>query len=532
MTMKKFLLIITLLFPLAASGTERVFVSTDRTAYVSGDRVWFSAFCLDGNGYLSDKSGVAYLELVSSDGTAAQVKVALIEGRGSGEFIIPASTPTGNYRLMAYTALQGSDSAVCGSRILSIYNVHSPARVKDGVSTGIMPEAVFPEDSSQGIKLEVPGVIHQGRTFSISVSGNPSDISISVYHDDGLVQVLPPSLDSFLESFPVHEEPVGSAEYEGETIHAMAEGAEEGSIAILSSSGSPDDMYISRVKADGSISFNTGNIYGNREMVCEIIEGSKDVRIRLLENFTHPKADNVPALKLHKDQFAPLVRRKKALTSRVDSVSLIKFQPRREGRLFAGAEWERYHLDDYTRFATVPEVLTEIVLNARIRKYRGTGVLEISIPDGAEVHRPFKDHILAMMDGVVVSDLDLITNFDAMLLSDVYVYRKPIVSGNLLYNGAVNFVTKNNYVTALRFPPQVCVVDFNGVRYPAAYTGGVTEGREDLREILYWHPSLKTEGHSVIQLKAPSYTGTFRVVAEGLDNEGKAVRAVSSFEVR
>lgn len=534
MPMKKYciILLLAIILPLQALGTERVFVSTDRAAYIAGDRVWFSLFCFDEAGVLSDRSGVAYLELVSSEGTAAEVKAALFEGRGSGEFIIPQGTPSGNYRLMAYTSLGGAESASAGSRLMSIYNVFSSARIKDGVATGINPEPVFPEDISGNLSLGVPAIVKQGGHFTVSIHGTASDISLSVYHDDGLQQLLPQTIDGFMNCFPVPTADEGEAEYEGEIIHATATGAEEGSIAILSSSGSPDDMYISKVKADGSVDFYTGNIYGDRDMVCEIIEGSRDVRIRLNSNFRHPAAGILPPLSLHTDMFAPLVRRKEALASRVDSISYISFQPRREGRLFAGVEWERYNLDDFTRFPSVPEVLTEIVVNARIRRYRGKSILEISIPDGAQVHRPFKDHILTMMDGVVVSDMDLITNFDAMLLSEVYVCRQPIVSGNILYNGAVNFVTKNNYVTALRFPPQVYVVDFAGARYPAAYTGGYPKDAADHRELLYWHPSFMFDGQAGIQLKAPAYTGTFRVVAEGLDAEGKPVRAVSSFEVR
>ena len=57
--------------------------------------------------------------------------MALFNGRGAGFFRIPASTPTGNYRLVAYTAR--SQAVLEGSRMLSIYNTYSRARVKDGV---------------------------------------------------------------------------------------------------------------------------------------------------------------------------------------------------------------------------------------------------------------------------------------------------------------------------------------------------------------------------------------------------------------
>ena len=60
--------------------TERVFVLTDRSAYLSGERVWCSLFCLDENGRLSLRSAVAYVELVSAEGTAEEVKIGLLGG--------------------------------------------------------------------------------------------------------------------------------------------------------------------------------------------------------------------------------------------------------------------------------------------------------------------------------------------------------------------------------------------------------------------------------------------------------------------
>ena len=137
-----------------------------------------------------------------------------------------------------------------------------------------------------------------------------------------------------------------------------------------------------------------------------------------------------------------------------------------------------------------------------------------------------------MMDGVVVSDLNLILGFDALLLDDVFVCREPVVSGNTLFNGIVNFVTKNNYVTALHFPPQVCVEDFRGVRYPVAYTGEAPSQGRDSREVLYWHPALEVKGQQRISLTAPAYSGVFQVTIEGFDRDGNPVHAQSVINVK
>ena len=97
-----------------------------------------------------------------------------------------------------------------------------------------------------------------------------------------------------------------------------------------------------------------------------------------------------------------------------------------------------------------------------------------------------------MMDGVVITDLGLLLEFDAMLIEDVDVYTQAIACGKVSFSGIVNFVTKKNYVTTLSFPDNVKVVDFNGVSYPVAYYGGTPpEGVEDVRQLLYWDPALR-----------------------------------------
>ena len=92
-------------------AVERVYVSTDKDVYVAGDRIWCSAFCVQPSGALSEISRMAYLELHGTSNMAATARIALDAGRGGGYLDLPAALPTGNYRLVAYTA-QNNDGCV------------------------------------------------------------------------------------------------------------------------------------------------------------------------------------------------------------------------------------------------------------------------------------------------------------------------------------------------------------------------------------------------------------------------------------
>src|SRR5687768_18564536 len=73
--------------------TEKIYLSTDRNFYVTGEILWFSVFTTDGSlNKPMDLSKVAYIELVDRNNiNVLQGKVALSSGRGSGSFFLPAS---------------------------------------------------------------------------------------------------------------------------------------------------------------------------------------------------------------------------------------------------------------------------------------------------------------------------------------------------------------------------------------------------------------------------------------------------------
>ena len=139
-----------------------------------------------------------------------------------------------------------------------------------------------------------------------------------------------------------------------------------------------------------------------------------------------------------------------------------------------------------------------------------------------------------MMDGVVLTDHGMLNDFDAMLIDDVYIYPQTVMIGGIPFNGVVNFVTKNNHVAGLHFPPNVRVMDFKGASYPVCYTGGRPAGNKDLRQFLFWHPAFEAKAgkKNEIKLEMPSYKGKFKAVAEGWKRGGIPVRAEYTFEIQ
>jgi len=539
---KYFILLTFLLSSLCVRAQERIFVITDRSTYIAGDLVYCSLFAMDNEGRPSGFSAISYLELISADGTVAEVKVGLFEGRGAGSFRIPTSAPTGNYSLVAYTAQ--SQAAPGSARTLAVFNTTSTARVKGGVT--LVPESQFtgfdePEMPSQGgLSLSLPARIRQEReaTLVIGALDQDASLAVTVYHDDALAPRDGKTLSGFLHGAPA-KPGTRSGEYEGEIVYASVEGLAtdpDGQVtAFLSSAGSPSNVYVGRTQGEGQLQFFTGNIYGDRELVCEVQSDDRQPRhINLLSPFVHPETDSLPSLLLSSAQRNRLIARKSALSAEalLQLDTLVRFMPKREDLLLEGQPVIRYHLDDYNRFPSVREIIVEFVRELQYSRRNGRWQVRLNTSDATNSRRYVQDNILVMMDGVVLSDHGMLEGFDAMLLDDIDIYPQPFVLGGVPFNGLVNFISKKNYVTALQFPENVRVVDFKGVSYPVAYTGGVPSGTaRDVREVLYWHPALQTKAGAQerLRLKMPSYAGKFRVVAEGLKADGTPVRAEYSF---
>ena len=537
-----------------AAPVERIYVSTDREVYLAGDAVWCSLSCLDGNGRFSNESAVSYLELVSTDGTVCTAKIGLLEGRGAGSFRIPAGTPTGTYRLVAYTAVNAAEKGApweAGARLLTIFNSTSSSRVADGVEilASDAYEARKPVETAPEGALEVSTRIRFPKNATAVVTlhnaGDAASVSLSVHHVDGLLPAPKENTPgSFLRSIPATVETARSVspEIDGEVITARIRGTlrndvDDVSMVSLSAAGSPTDLYMGRSEGDERIRFYTSNIYGDREIVCEVSQlDRKEGFIDIESPFIRPSAGELPKLVLSPAQQPDLTARKAALRAekalRIDT--LTSFIAHREDLILASVDHHRYHLDDYTRFPSVREIVVEIIPELHLRRDRGRNILTLTISDALNKRYDRTDNILVMMDGVVLSDLDLLLDFDAMLLEDIDIYDQAFLCGKTPFRGLVNFITKKNYVTALHFPANVRVVDFQGVAYPVAYTGAVPAGEgQDLRRLLFWHPLLNLEAGSDRRLEfhTPGYAGRFKVVAEGFTDAGTPVYQEFQFEV-
>lgn len=586
--MKSRLLLFFLLLPLCAGAqttvVEKTYISTDREIYVSGDKIWCSAFCVDAANGLrpSSLSAIAYVEIVSEDGTLESGKIALSDGRGAGTIEIPATAPTGNYRIVAYTAYTkntpGFNPQEHISKTISIFNTSTKERVKNGVK--ILSDSEYDAlRTPAGTPASTPAGTHTTGTHSSSTynagtkpaagalsitchrsaegylevvitnnSAAPADLSLSLSNRDGIIPPDNTSIGAFMgaaasaaqaaagaESAPAAAVSTAAElpEYEGEIIRGRIAGATtdeieglKGRSAFISVPTEKSDLYSSVVDNDGMIKFVTNNIYGTKEMVCEIEDNDlARCHIELISPFVSPKLKGIPALRMAPSIKEDLQRRGLSvqLCRSFSADTLASLMPIRENPLIPSYDAIEYKLDDYKRFPVMRELFIEFINEIKVRKVDGKEQLKVKTHLEERVSLFDKNNSLIMVDGIPVFDHSQVIEYDPLLVESVVVYPYKYYTGWRSFCGMANFVTYKKNLPGIKFNDGVRVVQFKGCSYPMAFTcQEIGEDFPDYRELLYWHPQIKLPAgeSSSIKVKIPANVKEIRICAEGMIENG------------
>ncbi|MBN8821994.1 MULTISPECIES: TonB-dependent receptor plug domain-containing protein [unclassified Spirosoma] len=95
-----------------ARPTEKVYIHTDRDAYLIGETIWLKGYLVNGTNHEADTvSRVLYVDLV--DPVARQVRLRTqlraTNGYAPGQLFVPDSIPAGSYQLRGYTGFMRNE---------------------------------------------------------------------------------------------------------------------------------------------------------------------------------------------------------------------------------------------------------------------------------------------------------------------------------------------------------------------------------------------------------------------------------------
>jgi hypothetical protein len=308
---------------------------------------------------------------------------------------------------------------------------------------------------------------------------------------------------------------------------------------FLSSPSKEINTYVSKSNNTGDIFFEPKVFFGERKMIFQAKYQVDSIYKIVIDNpfIKSSSINQLVPLKLFETTKSLLVNRSVAMQVQ-DVYYPTNFPKLKNDSLsFFGKPDETYHLDDYTRFPVMEEVMREYVKGVEVRR-RKDG-FHFNVLDN--VNRTiFNDDPLVLIDGVPIFDINRIMEFDPLKIEKLEVVDRKFYIGSWACPGIVSYSTYQNDLGGFELDASALVLNYEGLQstlefYSPQYA--TDESRlsrlPDLRSLLYWNPTVVTDdkGFATIQFYTSDLKGNFRVEVEGMDKKGNPVKGVTTFKV-
>ena len=552
---------------LSLGSFESVFVHTDKPYYLTGETLWFKAYCTNNNGKLSSLSSVLYLELFNQvNEPVAQIKVPLQSGTANGQILLSSSWGTGNYILRAYTAwMRNQEVTNFYHQSITIVNplslLSSNMHTEDSTELTPSGNTVITVPQSDQISITTDRETYANRQLvELSISTHdtlesPLDISVAVY----------PYHSSLETGINIH-----SALGTGSTIRAVSERSQAvkyfpetvGPVVYgeLETVKPKSDLLVS-LKGEGARIYSPIFLDSSR-FVVQLTSATDYDHLYfwtsdrqnlsvIVDTPFHNRLDRVPS---------PALAFKNATIKFIESQSVnmqvsnlyqeyaithgVRSSEEKQVLPFYGVPEFRYNLDDYTRFPGLEEVFREYVKYVSLR--RREGILKPFVWDYYANDQSIANNIffnepaLIMLDGMPVADFELLLEVDPLRIRSIEGVTKKFHVGNEVFHGVVNLRSYQQDFSGKEAFFGVEEIPYSGLQRPLSFFhpdhGNTADHQRipDRRNTLYWDPQVKISSTSPRQLRfyTGDTTGYYQIVINGLTATEQPIHKTKIFTVQ
>ncbi|HSP82094.1 MAG TPA: hypothetical protein VLN72_00015 [Gillisia sp.] len=539
---------------------EEIFVHYTTSLLFAGEYLYYKIYTRsETTGLLSNLSKIAYVELLGEDGTRIfKHKIKLNNGTGQGDFFLPTTVPSGNYKLVAYTRWMlnnkhnffGGDVAVVNPYRGDQSAVSLPNEVRNetgGKPSGISTEEMKPESLGKDRSLQLSfdrsnigkreQVVLNIRSRADSGGGNYSVSVRKIENFDSPPMLrVADHMDSSQKPSGEKELPksVYLPELRGELLsgrirpkNAAANVAVNKRNLILSIPGEDYMIKVAGTNEKGEFFFNLNGSYSGNRAFLEIIGEDKDmfsIEIAPGAGIDHS------VLTYKKFYLTPAMEKmilERSIYNQIENAyygvkpdTLTVMQPRPP---FYEELPVIYDLDDFTRFPGMRETFTEIIKEAAVRR----NTVMVRMPVNAV---DFGMPSLLIVDGMVVQDQKYFLETPATEVKSIAVLPHNYYLGPHMFQGVVEVVTLNKNFWERYAPPQLEQYNLENSQpvknyFNQSYSRGKNENIPDFRYQLLWQPGLVIEDEEEVQLEffTGEITGEFEIILQGLTTNGSPV---------
>lgn len=527
---------------------ERVALITDRSLYITGEQIQFSAVVYnESDPHAPTGNSVLYSEIITTDGIrVAGEKFPVQNGKSEGCIRIPADILSGIYIFRAYTRLMRNEGPeVYHYSMLKIVN---PLKSEVAQATGrvLLPEEGTAEtNTSNVVAISLDKEIYSTRdTIRLTIKGNIaelnrfSNLSLAVVPKAaGLsIKSMLPLSDVTLVKDRCFPEDRGIA-LTGKLVSVDENRPLAGISVNLSVIGKGRDFMAALTDSTGGFNFALPWYSGNRDLFISSAKVSgTETRILVNNDFcTLPVQVAAPEFGLSDEEKATAynmaVNRMVQSAFPPDTVKSI-VNAEMEERPFYGTPSQVLYLDQYVQLPTLEEYFNELPLLVKVRKRKGGKYFKVfGSQSELEVYDP-----LVLIDNVAVDDPERILKVSPQNVARIEIVNEPYVKGNLTYGGIISIFSKRGDFAGVDLPSSGMFLNYRFFHEDEKCLTTPPENRElpDTRNTLLWIPHVQPgeDGKAEYIFTTSDTPGNYLAVLNCLDTLGRVWSAVAAFRVK
>lgn len=521
-----------------AQGKSGFGFFTDRDVYVSGETLLAKIYTPEDN-----PSRIVYLDLVNPYGNRiCGVSLQVRGNQADGYMQLPDSLSSGTYLLRTYFKNTGGKGKII--REIWISNRFNGLEKTNQVNRAEVSEN-FQDKKTGQITFEDLGNEYQtNRNIDATIK---IDESLLKEIDGNLlvsVAQTEPSFESnsFIWSFDQGKE--GMTESKGiilsgtVTDKKTSEPAAGITVCLTIPDSIPGFQYYQTQK-DGRFYFMLNNYYGKVQVVVQCFGNStlQRLKIKMDELFAAPG-------KLPEFGQRPIPEEfKNDITRNIDAVTFQKIFNQEKLKLLATPEKKQEPYPYYGKssqtidphlFIDLPnfnEVSKELLPGVKFRNYNNEPTMKVI---NNATHLYFDDQPLVLIDGIPIRDLNVIKNMGTADIKRVDICQSERYYGDLRFPGVVAIYTTKADYSSLPESDQLIRLKLESMQVPAilAEPGKMESTIPDLRQVIYWNPTVEPSGLLSVKCTTSTVVGQFKVVVRGRLKNGTTVFAEKQFEVK
>ena len=533
-----------------ADKYEKVVIITDRSLYVTSEKIQFFAFFSVGKDVtIPVLSQVLYCELISPNGgKIADSKCIIRNSTATGCIEIPRDLLTGTYYLRGYTKnMRNYGPEFYGYSQIRIIN---PEKDEILAADNIRNSEILPYMSGTATDIKDLLSVYVDKTsyspreiITLSVqTANPEE---SVIHNVSL-SVVPENTVSLPGIISTSKKPaMDKTEYYAETRGLSVSGkltvaGSEKPVSDkkvnLSIIGEGRDFMSARTDNLGRFFFAMPEYTGSRDLfICAEKIDSLKVKIWVDNDFcTLPFQLPSPAFKLLETERQTL--KNMAQNAQINSLfykdSLSEKQSsKQDNSKFYGKPTAIIYIDKYIQLPTLEDYFNELPSEVKVRKRKGESRFAVLGSRGVSFYDP-----LVMIDWVAIDEPARILAVSPQNISRIEVVNEDYVKGGETYGGIISIISKKGDFAGIDLPSAGVFINYqflpenncNTVIYDNVAS------HPDSRNTILWKPgiSLPNGKPEKFEFTAPDTPGKYNIVIEGITTKGEVFTTTSVFEVK